>query len=143
MLISTHFDADLGLLVSRHGEEFVGAEGQLTLLDFAERIGRLPQYWILDVREVVSASFKDSDTANVSTTDRMLSSINGRGAYRLTLAAIVPPGEAHPIYQRLKKMEKTTQTMLARNKANRVVMVRHWREALETCGLPDSVRQPY
>ena len=77
MDLFSHYDERMDLLVTRHGGHFDGAEAQKRFVKYLQQSGRLPQYWIVDTREVASATFADSDIAYMGNTERTLVHANG------------------------------------------------------------------
>lgn len=123
MIVSTHNNEELKLLVVRYGESFVAAEGQTALLDFARQHKQAPEHFILDTRDVRSAGFADSDRAKMAHTDRHLSVVNSGNACQMNLAAITPADTEHPMNQRFQRMLSVVNTTMHRNDSNRAAIV--------------------
>ena len=143
MIISVHYDEKFNLLVLRHGESFVGDEGQSALVDFVREHKQVPTYFILDTREVKSSDLKGTDRANLAHTDRQLMQANPSELYTMKLIGITPPDPKHPMNQRFQRMLSNANATLKRNDTNQAAIVHTWEDALVEAGLPRTLKQPY
>ena len=142
MVLFSHYDERMDLLVTRHGGHFDGAEAQKRFVKYLQQSGRLPQYWIIDTREVASATFTDSDIAYMGNTERALAKANG-GEYWLKMVIIAHPEEDHPINQRMIKMQSNVEVAVSPGQTTVCGLVSDWAEALAALGLPVSTEQLY
>ena len=141
MILSDHYDASVDLLVTRHGGHFEGAEAQKIFVNIAQENGRSPANWIVDVREVASATFIDADIAYLGHTERELVRAN-QGDFRLNVVIVAHPEEDHTVNQRLRKMLTNAQVALSSERVSFLGFVSDWAEALAALELPETTKRP-
>ncbi len=145
MLISTYYDEELDLLVSRHGGSFLPNEGSAPLLDFVRAHNKTPQHVIMDTRGVSTADLAGTDRARAAHAARDVAEQTQGEVVRIKLIILTSSDPEHVMNQRFRRLLAHIDDLCERNgdTETRTAIVHNWRDALVAAALPETLEWPF